>query len=131
VTPTISDAAVRAAVTVAARFTINSTEPVVLADGANIVVHLRPAPVVAKVAASTPEVRPRVQDWLQRELDVSAFLAAEGAPVVPPSPELPATTHHGEGHVMSFWRYLPPADPSWPPRADEETIGWLWHARTS
>ena len=122
-TPAISDAAVRAAVTVAARFTINSTEPVVLADGANIVVHLRPAPVVAKVAASTPEVRPRVQDWLQRELDVSAFLAAEGAPVVPPSPELPATTHHGEGHVMSFWRYLPPADPTRPLRPDEETIG--------
>jgi Ser/Thr protein kinase RdoA (MazF antagonist) len=78
---------------------------------------------VAKVAASTPEVRPRVQDWLQRELDVSAFLAAEGAPVVPPSPELPATTHHGEGHVMSFWRYLPPADPTRPLRPDEETIG--------
>jgi len=123
VTPTISDAAVRAAVTVAARFAIDSTEPVVLADGANIVVHLRPAPVVAKVAASTPEVRPRVQDWLQRELDVSAFLTAQGAPVVPPSPELPATTHHGHGHVMSFWTYLPPADPERPLRADEETIG--------
>jgi Ser/Thr protein kinase RdoA (MazF antagonist) len=120
VTQTISDAAVRAAVAVAARFMINSTEPVVLADGANIVVHLRPAPVVAKVAASTSEVRPRVQDWLQRELDVSTFLAAEGAPVVPPSPELPATTHHGDGHVMSFWRYLPPVDPA---RPDEETIG--------
>jgi Ser/Thr protein kinase RdoA (MazF antagonist) len=123
VTPTISDAAVRAAVTVAARFTINSTEPVVLADGANIVVHLRPAPVVAKVAASTPAVRRDNQDWLQRELDVSAFLAAQGAPVVPPSPELPATTHHDDGHVMSFWRYLPPADPERPLRPDEETIG--------
>ena len=124
-TPTISEAeaAVRAAVTVAARFAIDSTEPVVLADGANIVVHLRPAPVVAKVAASTPEVRSRVEDWLQRELDVSAFLAAEGAPVVPASPELPATTHQGDGHVMSFWRYLPPADPARPLRPDEETIG--------
>ena len=122
-TPTISDAAVRAAVTVAARFGLAAIEPAVLADGANIVVYLRPVPVVAKVAASTPEVRPRVQDWLQRELDVSAFLAAEGAPVVPPSPELPATTHHDDGHVMSFWRYLPPADPARPLRPDEETIG--------
>jgi Ser/Thr protein kinase RdoA (MazF antagonist) len=123
VTPAIRDAAVRAAVAVAARFAIDSTEPVVLADGANIVVHLRPAPVVAKVAASTPEVRPRVRDWLQRELDVSAFLTAEGAPAVPPSPELPATTHRGEGHLMSFWRYLSPADPARSLRADEETIG--------
>jgi Ser/Thr protein kinase RdoA (MazF antagonist) len=122
-TPTIQDAAVRAAVTVAARFGLIATEPVVLADGANIVVHLRPAPVVAKVAASTPAVRRDNQDWLQRELDVSAFLAAEGAPVVPPSPELPATTHHDAGHVMSFWRYLPPADPARPLRPDEETIG--------
>ena len=120
-TPTIQDASVRAAVTVAARFGLATEEPVVLADGANIVVHLRPAPVVAKVAASTPAVRRDNQHWLQRELDVSAFLAAEGAPVVPPSPELPATTHHDDGHVMSFWRYLPPADPR--RRPDEETIG--------
>ncbi len=119
--PTVPDAAVRAAVAVAARFGIIAAEPAVLADGANVVVYLRPAPVVAKVAASTLAVRPRVQDWLRRELDVSAFLAAGGAPVVPPSPELPATTHHGDGHVMSFWRYLPPADP--PVRPDEETIG--------
>ena len=120
---TLPDAAVRAAVTVAARFGIGGTDPVVLADGANIVVHLRPAPVVAKVAASTPAVRADNQDWLQRELDVSAFLAAEGAPVVPPSPDVPATIHHDDGHVMSFWLYLPPADPARPLRPDEETIG--------
>jgi Ser/Thr protein kinase RdoA (MazF antagonist) len=123
VAPTIAEAAVRAAVTVAARFGIAAKEPRVLADGANIVVHLRPAPVVAKVAASTPAVRTDNQDWLQRELDVSAFLAAEGAPVVPPSPEMPATTHRDDGHVMSFWRYLPPADVAGPLRPDEETIG--------
>ena len=121
--PTVPDAAVRAAVAVAARFGISSTEPAVLADGANIVVHLRPASVVAKVAASTPAVRTDNQDWLQHELDVSAFLAAEGAPVVPPSPEMPATTHRDDGQVMSFWRYLPPADPARPLRPDEETIG--------
>jgi len=118
---TIVDVAVRAAVTVAARFGLVTEEPAVLADGANIVVHLRPAPVVAKVAASTPAVRADNQDWLQRELDVSAFLAAEGAPVVPPSPEMPATTHRDDDQVMSFWRYLPPADPVG--RPDEETIG--------
>ena len=120
---TIVDVAVRAAVSVAARFGLVTEAPVVLADGANIVVHLRPAPVVAKVAASTPAVRADNQDWLQRELDVSAFLAAEGAPVVPPSPELPATTHHDDGQVMSFWRYQPPADPAGRLRPDEETIG--------
>ena len=121
--PTIRQASVQAAVSVAARYAITATEPAVLADGANIVVHLRPAPVVAKVAASTLAVRPDNQDWLQRELDVSTFLAAEGAPVVPPSPETPATTHRDDGHMMSFWRYLPPADPARPQRPDEKTIG--------
>ena len=121
---TVPDAAVRAAVAVAEGFGITSTEPVILADGANVVVHLSPAPVVAKVAASTPAVRPDSTAWLQRELDVTAFLAARGAPVVPPSPELPATTHSGHGHVMSFWRYQPPANSGGPPpSADEETIG--------
>jgi hypothetical protein len=105
-TLSVSAAAVNAAVKVAAGLGITSTEPVVLADGANVIVHLRPAPVVAKVAASTPAVRPDSDAWLQRELDVAQFLAAEGAPVLAPSPEIPAITHHGDGQVMSFWRYL-------------------------
>jgi hypothetical protein len=108
-TQTRADAAVK----VAASLGVHSSNPVVLADGANVVVHLRPAPVVAKVAASTTAVRPAAA-WLQRELDVTRFLADRGAPVMTPSPEVPATVHHGDGQVMSFWRYLSPSggDPS-------------------
>ncbi len=90
----------------AASLGVRSTDPVILADGANVVVHLSPAPVVAKVAASTAAVRPEPAAWLQRELDVTGFLAERGAPVVTPSPEVPATVHHGDGQVMSFWRYV-------------------------
>ena len=68
-TPTISEAAVRAAVAVAARFTVNSTEPVVLADGANIVVHLRPAPVVAKVAAGAGNLMATDRGWLWHDFE--------------------------------------------------------------
>lgn len=114
--------ALAAAVTAAASAGVTATDPVILADGANIIVHLAPAPVVAKVAASTPAVRPDNAAWLQRELDVASFLAAAGAPVVPPSPEVPATVHHSEGRVMSFWTYLPPP-PGERPRPDEATIG--------
>ena len=106
------------AVKVAATLGIHSSDPVVMADGANVVVHLSPAPVVAKVAASTTEVRPAA-DWLQRELDVAGYLAGRGAPVMTPSPEVPATVHHGDGQVMSFWRYLSPV----PGLAGEDTIG--------
>jgi Ser/Thr protein kinase RdoA (MazF antagonist) len=117
---TISAAAARAAVSAAARFGILCSDPVVLADGANVVVHLAPSPVVAKVAASSTAVRADPAVRLQRELDVAVFLTGKGAPVVPPSAEVPATTHHADGHVMSFWTYLPPAGDS---RPDAATLG--------
>jgi Ser/Thr protein kinase RdoA (MazF antagonist) len=116
---TVAEAAARAAVSVAAGLGVRSREPVVLADGANVVVYLSPAPVVAKVAASTPEVRVPPADWLARELDVSGFLAGAGAAVVAPSPEVPATVHAGAEHVMSFWTYVPGGGGR---RADEDTI---------
>ena len=78
-----------AAVKVAASLGVHGTDPVILADGANVIVHLRPAPVVAKVAASTPAVRPDDAAWLQRELDIARFLAGRGVPVMTPSPEVP------------------------------------------
>ena len=108
-----------AAVKVAAGLGVHATDPVILADGANVIVHLSPAPVVAKVAASTPAVRPDNAAWLQRELDVARFLAGRGVPVMTPSPEVPPVVHHGDGQVMSFWRYLSPV----PGLAGEATIG--------
>ncbi len=103
---TVSAAAARAAVSVAARLGVLCAEPVVLADGANVIVHLSPSPVVAKVPASTRAVRADVAAWLQRELDLAGYLAGAGIPVLVPSWEVPATVHHGDGHVMSFWTYL-------------------------
>ena len=113
-----------AAVKVAASLDVHRDDPVVLADGANVIVHLRPAPVVAKVAASTTAVRSAVA-WLQRELDVVQFLAARGAPVMKPSPEVPAIVHHGDGQAMSFWHYVSPPDDALSSGvlADEDVIG--------
>ncbi len=113
-------AAAEAAVKVAASLGVCGTDPVVLADGANVVVHLSPVPVVAKVAASTTAVRHDVAAWLQRELDVTSFLAERGAPVAVPSPEVPATVYHGDGRVMSFWQYVDSSGDAFP---GEATIG--------
>ena len=104
----------------AASLGVRGTDPVILADGANVIVHLSPAPVVAKVAASTTAVRPEPAAWLQRELDVTGFLAGRGIPAVVPSPEVPATVHHGDGQVMSFWRYVDSSGDALP---GEATIG--------
>lgn len=122
VPPTVTVAATQAAVAVASRLGLPNADPVVLADGANVVVWLRPSPEVAKVAASTASVRADGAAWLGRELDVAVFLREAGVPVVPPSPEVPAVVQHGEGHVMTFWTYL---EPSGGDLADDATMGTL------
>ncbi|MFD5829754.1 phosphotransferase family protein [Lentzea sp. NPDC060358] len=103
----MTPASVRAAVALAASHGVVSTDPVVLENGSNVIVHLRPAPVVARVAARTALVRPSVADHFARDLAVSAFLAARGVPVVTPSSELPAGPHAADGFVMSFTTYVP------------------------
>jgi Ser/Thr protein kinase RdoA (MazF antagonist) len=119
VSSTVS-AAVRAAVLVATRLDVACAEPAVLADGANVIVHLSPSPLVAKVAASTAVIRPDVAAWLQRELDMALFLARADIPVMAPASGFPATVHHSQGHVMSLWDYIPPSGTQ---RPDEDTIG--------
>jgi hypothetical protein len=99
-TVTSSAAAADAAVSVAAGFGISRTRPVILADGANVIIHLSPSPVVAKVAARTTEVRPDAAAWLQRELDIVSFLTGAGAPVMAPSPEVPVAVHRADGQVV-------------------------------
>jgi Ser/Thr protein kinase RdoA (MazF antagonist) len=116
----VAAAAARAAAAAAAGLGVHCADPVVLADGANVIVHLRPSPLVAKVAATTTAVRADPAAWLQRELDVARYLTEAGAPVMTPSPEVPATAHRADGHVMSFWAYLTPSDSGAP---DEATIG--------
>jgi hypothetical protein len=93
-------------------------EPVVLADLFSLMVHLRPAPVVARVATAMPKLRSPIEDWLRRELDVTTFLAAEGAPVVTPSQELPPGPHVAGGFAVSFWTYLEPDPDRTPTAAD-------------
>ncbi|MFJ5990742.1 phosphotransferase family protein [Lentzea sp. NPDC092896] len=103
--------AVQAAVSSAASHGVVSVDPVVLQDGSNVIVHLRPAPVVARIAARTALVRPTVRDHFARDLSISAFLASRGVPVVTPSDELPPGPHTRDGFVFTFSTYVP-HDPS-------------------
>lgn len=103
--------AIRAAVSYAAAHGIHPTEPAVLKNGSNVLVHLRPAPVVARVAGTTGLVRRPVADWFARELALVAHLSERDFPVVHPSPELPAGPVVHDGMTMSFWQFVP-HDPS-------------------
>jgi hypothetical protein len=99
--------AVAAAVAVARDFGVSVIDPVVLADGSNVLVHLRPAPVVARVAKLTAEVRPGVEAWLARDIALSAHVVGRGVPAVRPSVDPPAGPHHRDGRVLAFFEYVP------------------------
>ena len=95
--------AIRAARAIAARHGLRGAEPRLLSDCNNTIVHLAPWPVVAKVAETSG--RPAARIRLQRELDVALHLVRTGAPVVPPSPELPIRAHRHGDHALTFWTY--------------------------
>jgi hypothetical protein len=96
-------AAVGAAVTVAAEHGLRCSEPVVLSDSSNVVVHLAPSPVVARVATTTGLVRSNVAATMAKDLALADYLAGQGAAVVAPSPELPTGPHTSGGYPVTFW----------------------------
>jgi hypothetical protein len=98
--------AVAAAVGLARELGLRVEEPVVLADLFSLMVRLRPAPVVARVATCMSRPRSPIEDWLRLEIDVTTFLAAQGAPVVAPSRELPPGPHSvgGSGSAVGPMR---------------------------
>ncbi len=105
----LSRRALSAALAVAAREGLRCDDPQILRDASNLLVLLKPAPVVARVTTVTSLFRPG-DAWLAREVAMASHLAAAGAPVVPPSAELDPGPHHHDGLVLSFWTYVDEAD---------------------
>ena len=68
-----------------------------------MLVHLWPAPVVARVTSGAPGVDP---GDVERELTVASHAARAGAPVVQPSDLLPPGPHRHDGHTLVFWQYI-------------------------
>jgi len=97
------DAAIDAALAVAADLGIRVRTPVVLTDWNNTLIRLAPAPIVAKVGTS--HFRDARLESLERELAVSAHLAAYGAPVVAPALGVP---QHARGLTVTLWEYVEP-----------------------
>jgi len=93
--------AIRATRTVAARFGVAAEVPLVLHDSNNTVIHLAPAPVVAKVRTSPEEAS------LGDELRVARHLLARGGSVVPPAALVPPGPYVEDGLEMTFWEYCP------------------------
>lgn len=102
--------AVSAATAAGAELGLQVDDARVLHDMFSVVVHLAPAPVVARVPTVLPpsyQKTPDIQAAQQRaELAVASWLAEQGHPVVPPSPLLPAEPVRREGFSMTFWQFV-------------------------
>jgi len=87
----------------------------VVRDSTNLLVHLAPAPVVARVPLTFTLAREPA--WFAQEIALAAWLAEQGAPVAPPAHD-PGPHEHGE-HLVTFWEYVD-HDPT---RADPAAAG--------
>lgn len=101
--------ALRAATEVASRLGIEGSRPEILKDSNNTIVHLVPAPLVAKVGTS--HFRPVALESLERELSVAQHLASKGAPVVRPASGVPPGPHRFGDLVITLWDFHPQTAP--------------------
>jgi hypothetical protein len=103
--------ALAAAAAVAAAYGLAQDEAIVIYSGSNVLVHLRPAPVVARVMTGTVALHDDPSRWLKREISVLEFLAPSGLAVVP-SPFIAPGPHHHDGLWMTFSEWIPDVEPA-------------------
>ena len=99
--------ALAAAQAVAREHGVACDEAVRIAPGSNVLVHLKPARVVARVITGTAVLHDDAEQWLAREVAVAAFLAERTDSVVPPSDMLPPGPHEQDGLWMTMWKFVP------------------------
>jgi hypothetical protein len=97
--------ALAAARAVALANSVACEDTVVVAAGSNVLVHLKPAPVMARVMTGTAELHCDVERWLTREVAVGAFLGERGL-AVGPTDVLPPGPHQHDGLWMTFWEFV-------------------------
>lgn len=76
----------------------------IVRDATNVLVHLEPAPVVARVPITLARLRPR--SWFEQEVRLARFLASAGAPVAPPSEDVDPGPAEHDGLLVTFWKHV-------------------------
>ena len=99
-----------AAVALARRHGLPAGDPRVLSSRGNLLVHLAPAPVVARVATLTALSRSDPFAWLAREVAVARYVARVGGPVVPPASAADPGPHWQGAFVISLWEHIASLD---------------------
>lgn len=113
--------ALNAARAVASAHGVACEQSVVAYSGSNVLVHLRPAPVVCRVMTGTVVLHDDPQRWLQREVSVLEFLAPSGLAVAPSRLIAPGPYQH-DGLWMTFAEWIPDVQRR-PPAADAARLG--------
>jgi hypothetical protein len=108
-----------AAQAVAREHGVACDEAVLIAAGSNALVHLKPAPVVARVMTGTAVLHDDVEQWLAREVAVGAFLAERTDLVVAPSDILPPGPYEQDGLWMTLWKFVAHDAQAPPPQPGE------------
>jgi Ser/Thr protein kinase RdoA (MazF antagonist) len=98
--------ALAATVEVAHELGIGVEGPRILSDEQNLLVHLSPSPVVARVATRIAWSRPDPAAWLAREVAVASHAARNGGPVVPPTADVDPGPHTSNGFHLTLWTYV-------------------------
>jgi hypothetical protein len=98
--------AVAAAVAVATEQGLRVADAIPVGTGSNVIVHLRPSPIVARVMCGTLVLHHDPHAWLTREIGVGAFLAERMTAVVAPTKEIDPGPHVSGNQWMSFWEYV-------------------------
>jgi hypothetical protein len=118
----VTRAGLAAAIGVARVQGLPADDPEVLSSRGNVLVHLRPAPVVARVATLTAWTRSDPFGWLAREVAVAGYAAGAGGPAVPPTALADPGPHRRDGLAVSLWTFVPPS-----PRRSGR---WAWRTST-
>jgi aminoglycoside phosphotransferase len=103
--------ALAAASAVAAAHGLAQDEAVVISSASNVLVHLRPAPVVTRVMTGTVVLHDDPSRWLTREISVLRFLAPS-ALAVAPSPLIAPGPHHYDGLWMTCLEWIADVEPA-------------------
>ncbi|MES2475543.1 MAG: aminoglycoside phosphotransferase family protein [Verrucomicrobiota bacterium] len=80
----------------------------ILQNGSTLVVRLSET-LVARVVTDTGGARDGTA-WFERETKLASHLAAHGAPVIPPHPELPPGPYLQRGFPINFWQFVTRVD---------------------
>ncbi len=101
---------VAAALTLANRLGLRCDDPVVLSSRGNLLLHLAPAPVVARIATLTASTRRDPFAWLAREVAVASYVASRDGPVVPVTTVVDPGPYWQDGFAISLWEHVAVAD---------------------